>query len=69
MSRSERARQIEEDRYRLDLFQRHEAAIRALERRRIAALVGPGHNYGLACDAPADSDPRYDATGFSDGLI
>jgi hypothetical protein len=46
-----------------------EQAIRDRERRRIAALVGPGHTYDLAADAPEGADPRIDQTGFSDGVL
>jgi hypothetical protein len=54
---------------RLKNLARHEQALRDQERRRIAALVGPGHTYDLAADAPEGADPRIDHTGFSDGLL
>ena len=39
------------------------------ERRRVGALVGPGHNYDLAHDAPLGADPRVDNTGFCEGGV
>lgn len=54
---------------RLKNLDRQRQAVRDLERRRIATLVGPGHAYDLAPDAPEGADPRYDWTGFCDGGV
>jgi hypothetical protein len=48
---------------------KREQALRDHERRRISCLVGPGHNYDLAPDAPEGADPRLDNTGFCDGGV
>lgn len=59
----------ESERSRVNALARHERKLRERERRRIATLVGPGHNYDLAPDAPEGADARFDNTGFSDGVL
>jgi hypothetical protein len=65
----DQARQASSDAAFEHVRSKREQALRDLERRHIATLVGPGHAYDLAPDAPEGADARYDNTGFSDGLL